>query len=121
MPLHFLKTWAPFRIDALGLVTLLGVDELNLAIGRLACNRVTEYLLLLGGYIIANDSFAKPIPGFLVYNISDGIMATDVAGWFSRWLICQDLTWSSTTLRISESQKRAAAYGNGEMGWKYAS
>jgi hypothetical protein len=116
MPLHFLKTWAPFRIDALGLVTLLGVDELNLAIGRLACNSVTEYLPLLGGYIVANDSFVKPISGFSVYNITDGIMATDVAGWFCRWLICQDLTWSSTTIRISEFQRRNIHIGREFIG-----
>jgi hypothetical protein len=116
MPLHFLKAWAPFRIDALGLVTLLGVDELNIAIGRLACNRATEYLPLLEGYIIANDSFVKPIPGFAVYNVTDGIMATDVAGWFCRWLICQELTWSSTTIRISQCQRRAKDIGNEFIG-----
>jgi len=117
MPLHFLKTWAPFRIDALGLVTLLGVDELNLAIGRLACNRVTEYLPLLGGYIIANNGFVKPIPGFSVYNITDGMMATDVAGWFCRWLICQDLTWSSTTIRISKFPRRTMHIGREFIGF----
>jgi hypothetical protein len=111
MPLHFLKTWAPFRIDALGLVTLLGVDELNLAIGRLARNSFTEYLPLLGGYIIANNSFVKPTPGFSVYNITDGIMATDVTGWFARWLTCQQLTWSSTTIRISGVSRRTAQVG----------
>lgn len=100
MYLHSLRTWAPFRIDALGLVTILGAEELNLAIGRLARNKYTEYLPLLGGYIIAQNSIVKPIPGFTVYNTSDGIMATDVTGWFARWLTCQDLTWASTTLHI---------------------
>lgn len=104
MYLHSLKTWAPFRIDALGLVTILGADELNLAIGRLARNKYTEYLPLLGGYIIAQNSVVKPIPGFTVYNISDGIMATDVTGWFARWLTCQEFTWASTTLYISGLQ-----------------
>lgn len=110
MYLRTLKVWAPFRIDALGLVTILGAEELNLAIGRLARNKYTEYLPLLGGYIIAQNSITKPIPGFTVYNISDGIMATDVTGWFARWLTCQDLTWASTTLHILGVQGKLVAW-----------
>jgi hypothetical protein len=106
MYLPILKNWSPFRIDALGLVTLLGVDELNIALGRLVRNRYTEYLPLLGGFIVAQDRIVKPLPGFVVYNITDGVMATDVAGWFSRWLSV-NLTWSSTTLHISSRRSNA--------------
>lgn len=101
-----LKDWAPFRLDALGLVTLLGADKLNLTLGRLVYSRYTEYLPVLGAYIIANNDIIEPKPGFVVYNITDGIMATDVNGWFSRWLLCQKFTVSYTLLKIC-NQRRA--------------
>lgn len=34
MALHALKTWAPFQIDALWMVTLLGAEELNCTVSR---------------------------------------------------------------------------------------
>ncbi|PWY88048.1 hypothetical protein BO94DRAFT_535060 [Aspergillus sclerotioniger CBS 115572] len=100
MMLSALRHWAPFQIDALGLVTMLGADDINLTVGRLVYSRFTEYLPVLGAFIIANNEMTKPIPGFVAYNITDGIMATDVTGWFSRWLLCQDFTTCSTTLRL---------------------
>jgi hypothetical protein len=99
-----LKNWAPFRLDALGLVTLLGAGELDIAIGRLVKNHFTEYLPLLGAYIIAGDNITKPIPGFTLYNITDGILASDVTGWFARWLMCQNLSSSSCTITIQTLQ-----------------
>jgi hypothetical protein len=101
MAIKWLLKWAPFKIDALGLVTLLGAEEVNRAVGRLSRSRWTEYLPLVGGFVIASDSIRSPISGFTLYNISDGICATDVTGWFSRWLLFQDLTYNSTTLVIS--------------------
>jgi hypothetical protein len=44
MAAHRLHTWSPFKIDALGLVTLIGTDEINRAVGRLSVNEVTEFL-----------------------------------------------------------------------------
>ena len=88
--------WAPFRIDALGIVTLLGSEEVDKSIGRLIENPWVEYLPLLGAFVVAGDRFVRPIPGFVLYNVSDGIMATDVAGWFSRWLSTQKLNWNTT-------------------------
>ncbi|CAG8961933.1 hypothetical protein HYFRA_00014091 [Hymenoscyphus fraxineus] len=79
------------------------LEELNLALGRLVRNRYTEYLPSLGGFIVAQDRSVKSLPGFVVYNITDGIMATDISGWFSRWL-SGNLTWSSPTLHISSVQ-----------------
>jgi hypothetical protein len=35
-----------------------------------------------------------------VYNITDGICATDISGWFSRWLLYQKISCNSTTLTI---------------------
>ncbi|KAF8246157.1 hypothetical protein K440DRAFT_685659 [Wilcoxina mikolae CBS 423.85] len=87
MLLGYLETWAPFRIDALGLVTMIGASEIDVAVVRLVRNRFTECLPLLGAYIFAGNNFTKPIPGFFLYNISDGIVATDMTGWFARWLL----------------------------------
>jgi hypothetical protein len=41
MPLEYLSKWAPFRIDALGLVTLIGADDVNRVVGRLVQSRYT--------------------------------------------------------------------------------
>ena len=94
--LENISKWAPFRIDALGIVTMLGSEEVDRSIGRLIENPWVEYLPLLGAFVVAGDRFVRPIPGFVLYNISDGIMATDVAGWFSRWLSTQRLKWNTT-------------------------
>src|SRR5271170_5883454 len=104
MFIRWLLKWAPFKIDALGLVTLLGADELNGAIGRLSKSQLTEYLPLVGGFVIASDSIRSHIAGFTLYNVTDGICATDVAGWFARWLLFRDLTYNSTTLTITALQ-----------------
>lgn len=44
------------------------------------------------------QSIVQPTPGYVLYNISDGVMATDLAGWLSRWSIAQKLNWNTTTL-----------------------
>lgn len=44
LPWSHLKAWQPFRLDALGLVTLLGADEVNNAVGRLVKSRWLEYM-----------------------------------------------------------------------------
>lgn len=92
--------WAPFNIDALGLVTLVGADEVNLAIGSL-CTGLTDFLPLVAGHVIAGDTFRHHMPGFTVFNITDSIRATDVAGWFSRWLLCQHLPYNTATLIVT--------------------
>lgn len=43
-PLRKLHHWRPFRIDALGLVTLLGAEEVDLGIGTLQKRRFTEWV-----------------------------------------------------------------------------
>ncbi|KAL4876321.1 hypothetical protein BJY04DRAFT_200029 [Aspergillus karnatakaensis] len=99
-----LDSWAHdmgVRIDALGLVTLLGAEEMDRSIGRLMPSAYFDYLPLLGAFTIAGNRFVEKTPGFTMYNISAGIMTTELAGWFSRWLRAQDLkqvrsivTWS---------------------------
>lgn len=73
---------------------------MNRAVGRLCSSRVTEFLPIVGSYVVVNDSIRYPIPGFILYNITDGICATDVTGWFCRWMLFQSLTYNSTTLTI---------------------
>ena len=98
-PLHSLLSWAPFRIDALGLITMIGSEQVDSAIGRLVFSRVTEYLPLLGAFIFASDQFADARSGFAVYNLSAGITTTDVAGWFSRWCTAQRFERSGSEVR----------------------
>ena len=58
-----IKNWSPFKIDALGIVTLLGADAVRKSLGRLVYSPF-EYLPLLAGHIFADNSVMEPIPGF---------------------------------------------------------
>ncbi|KAL2062124.1 hypothetical protein VTL71DRAFT_6390 [Oculimacula yallundae] len=97
LPLHTVKDWAPFRLDALGLVTLLGAEEISTAIGALEHSLFTECLPLFGTYMVAGNKFTRPIPGFALYNITDGVYIPIVNGWFARWLVA-NLKGQITTL-----------------------
>ncbi|OQV09369.1 hypothetical protein CLAIMM_13499 [Cladophialophora immunda] len=89
-PWKVLLKWAPFHIDALGLVTLLGAEEVNAAVGRLVSSAYLEYLPLLGAYVIAGNRFTEKAAGFNLYNISQGIHTTDLAAWLTRWMLSQE-------------------------------
>lgn len=78
------------RIDALGLVTLLGADEMDRSIGRLMPSDYFDYLPLLGAFVVAGNRFTKKQTGVTLYNISAGILTTELAGWVSRWVQAQD-------------------------------
>jgi hypothetical protein len=95
------KNWMPFRIDALGILTIVGAVEVDHAVGRLVSSRFVERAPLLGAYTIANNQITQPIPGFALYNITDGILATDLTGWFARWLLSQPFTFTSTTVHVA--------------------
>ncbi|EXJ80648.1 hypothetical protein A1O3_06932 [Capronia epimyces CBS 606.96] len=100
-PQHHLKSWAPFRIDALGLITIIGAPQVNRALGTLVTHGLAEYLPLLAQQELAGDSILEPITGFHLYNLDDHIYATDIAGWFGRWLKYQkSLSWNSTCFFI---------------------
>jgi hypothetical protein len=89
-----LSSWAKgtgLRIDALGLVTLLGAEEMDRNIGRLMPSDYFDYLPLLGAFVVAGDRFTDKKTGFILYNISAGILTTELAGWVSRWVRAQDL------------------------------
>ena len=106
MPLEYLSKWAPFRIDALGLVTLIGADDVNRAVGRLVQSRYTKFLPILGAYLIAGNQFTNNAPGYTLYNVSDAIMTTSVTGWFTRWLDSQKLKTGTTVFEWNVLEKR---------------
>jgi hypothetical protein len=86
-------SWAEstqLQIDALGLITILGVDEVNISVGRLVSSRYVEFLPLLGAFVLAGNHFTKKQPNFVLYNLTEGVMTTELAGWFSRWLKAQE-------------------------------
>ncbi|KAL4794684.1 hypothetical protein BDV19DRAFT_390050 [Aspergillus venezuelensis] len=95
---------AGFHIDALGLLTLLGADEMNRSVGRLMPTPYFHYLPLLGAFTVAGNRFVEKVPGFTLYNIDAGLTTTELAGWFSRWLRAQDFRTvrSKVTWRIVE-------------------
>ncbi|KAL9617162.1 MAG: hypothetical protein Q9160_008016 [Pyrenula sp. 1 TL-2023] len=76
---------------------MLGAEEVDRAIGRLVGNPFADFLPLLGAFVVAGNRFVQPVPGIVLYNISDGIMATDVSGWLTRWLMKQELQWNTST------------------------
>ncbi|KAL2808787.1 hypothetical protein BJX63DRAFT_19998 [Aspergillus granulosus] len=89
-PWHALATWAPFAIDALGLITLLGAEEVNAAVGRLAPSLWLEYMPLLAGFVFAADRHRAKQATFTLYNVSSGIVTGNLAGWFTRWMQAQE-------------------------------
>jgi hypothetical protein len=89
LPLHHLSTWAPFKIDALGLVTLLGQEQVNAKLGRLVREGYLDFMPLLGAFVIAGDLFRERQAGFNLYNITSGITTPEMSGWFTRWLKAQ--------------------------------
>ena len=88
-PLKHLSSWSPFRLDALGLLTMLGTHEMSREIGSLSANTLVSCLSFLGGNVVPSNEFVDPLHGYTLYNISDAIQSTSFAGWFSRWLLAQ--------------------------------
>ena len=89
-PLEDLRAWSPFRLDALGLLTMLGTNEMSREIGSLSANTLVFWVSLLGGNVVPSNAFVHPLHGYTLYNISDAIQSTSLAGWFSRWLVAQN-------------------------------
>lgn len=109
MPLHHVLKWQPFRIDALGLVTMIGSEQVNAAIGRLVTSRYTEYLPLLGAFVLAGNQFTDAISGFELYNLYAVIKTTDLAGWFERWCLAQNFNRASSTVNWTVREKTSEA------------
>jgi hypothetical protein len=98
-PWRSLLKWDPFKIDALGLVTLLGAEEVNASVGRLVRSVYFEYLPLLGAFVIAGNAFRNKEAGFNLYNITQGIHTTDMAAWLTRWMKSQDFEQNRSLVR----------------------
>jgi hypothetical protein len=110
LPLQGLKAWSdnvPFKMDALGLVTLLGADQVSTAIGSLQRRRYTGALPLLAASVLAGDRSTSVQPGFAAYKLSDGTKSTELSGWFTRWLMCQNVNNATTTF---EWKRRPPSY-----------
>ncbi|KAK4960566.1 hypothetical protein LTR10_003462 [Elasticomyces elasticus] len=105
MPWQSIKEWQPFKIDALGLVTLLGADEVNQSVGMLQRRRLTEYLPLLAAFVVAGDRFNDDQAGFSLYNLTDGIHSTELKGWFTRWLSLQKINNATTVFHWDVLEK----------------
>lgn len=116
-PLAGIKKWRPFSIDALGLVTLLGAEEVNQALGTLARRRYLEFLPLLAANIVAGDTFRNEQAGHALYNITDGITTTELKGWLTRWLSVQTIhnATSIFTFEVKEKHERGKL-GLGRLG-----
>ncbi|KAM0708105.1 hypothetical protein Q7P35_004754 [Cladosporium inversicolor] len=111
-PLQAIKSWSDkstFSIDALGLVTLLGAEEVNQSVGHLQRRRFTEYLPLLAAFVIAGNRFTAEQPGFVIYNLTDGITSTELKGWFTRWLMSQNVNNATTVLTWREREHHTRA------------
>ncbi|KAK4539241.1 hypothetical protein LTR36_000869 [Oleoguttula mirabilis] len=106
MPWQFLRDWAPFSFDAVGLVTLLGSEEVNKSIGSLQRRRFSEFFPLLAGFVVAGDYFTDGESGYALFNISSGIYTTEIKPWFTRWLSLQDDINKETTVFTFETKKR---------------
>ena len=110
-PLKYLRSWSPFRLDALGLLTMLGADEMSREIGSLSANTLVSCMSLLGGNVIPSNAFVDPLHGYTLYNISDAIQSTSLAGWFSRWLLAQHPS-QNTSLFEWSIRSHPRHYGN---------
>jgi hypothetical protein len=99
MPWHNIKRWQPFKLDALGLVTLLGEKEVDQSLGQLQRRKYTEFLPLLAAFVVAGDRFNDEQAGFALYNISDAILTTELKGWFTRWLSSQKIKNGTSIFR----------------------
>jgi hypothetical protein len=68
------------------ILTIFGAKEMNAAIGDLVQSSVTNWLPVLASYTVVNDDILKPEPGYVLYNITDGIVVTQVSARFTCWL-----------------------------------
>lgn len=102
---HSVYTWSSFKLDALGLITLLGAEEVDIAIGQLTRSTWCEFLPIMASNIVAADKFRKPIPGYGWYQITDGFTSKYVSSWFARWLQAQHLASNSSVIHVRETTK----------------
>jgi hypothetical protein len=106
LPLRHLNDWAPFKLDALGLVTLIGAEDVCNAVGRLVRSRYTDFLPLFGTHLIAGNQFTEASAGVALYNITDEVMSSRLSGWFDRWLSAQKNETQTTVYELYFGSQR---------------
>jgi len=108
-PLGYIKDWSQksFKFDAISILAILGAGEVDQAVGTLTRRRYTEYLPLLAGQVIASNSFTSSVPGFTMYNLSDGIKHTELNGSFARILMSVPTTKATTIITWEPVEHRA--------------
>ena len=79
---------------------------LNGPIGRMTDGIFTAAVPLAAPHVIFTQQATSPQSGFTVFNIADGVVTQDLAGWFTRWLSNPnlDLTWASSTVTVAVSK-----------------
>jgi hypothetical protein len=102
--------WSPIRIDALGIITIFGAHEMDPAIGRLTGSWVTDWLPVLAPHVVAGNQIVPSRPGFTLYNLTDGVVATDVSSWFTRWLITEPITYTASVIKLRVDGDRAPRF-----------
>lgn len=83
---------------------------MDTAIGRLTTSWVTDYLPFLAAHIVAGNFVTQPRAGFVLYNVTDAIMATDVSSWLTRWLVAQPITYTSSLIRLKVEKRRVPGH-----------
>jgi len=63
-------------------------------------NTYFDFLPTVAQYVVFSNDILRPQAGFTLYNITDGIVAHDIAAWFGRWLIRQHPSWNVTTVTV---------------------
>ncbi|KAI0393402.1 hypothetical protein F5Y17DRAFT_311417 [Xylariaceae sp. FL0594] len=111
--LSSLEARTNLRVDALGLVTILGAENVNTSVGRLVPSRYLDYLPLLGAFVFASNDFTSKRPGFQLANLTSDITTGEVAGWFSRWLSSQEFHQIHHKLVWKVADTEAAHQGRG--------
>lgn len=116
-PRDALSSFRPFQLDALGIVTLLGATQIDITVGALSHNWLTQYLPLMGAYVFASNQFTLPINhGITMYNVIDGVVVNQFAGWFARWLLVQNVSPVGTNIVLTPQSHRPTGYLRG-CGW----
>jgi hypothetical protein len=114
-----LQAWADttkLRIDALGIITMLGSEEINASIGRLVPSRYIEHLPLLGAFVVASDLFRTKTPGFALYEMNHGFKTTELSGWLSRWLKAQNFHQVHHKVEWTVLDKGKGGYARSKIG-----
>jgi hypothetical protein len=80
----------------------------NQAVGTLQRRRYTECLPLLAAFVIAENGFTDEQAGFVIYNLTDEMITTELKDWFTRWLSAQDINTATTEFTWEKAESSSA-------------